>query len=142
MKRFLKSFKAIFLLLLKGTDGWYHGWYYARRLIFLGFFTLIFFQCLLIIGRTEDFEDYALFEGDFEQFILDNAPLVFMNPNADPFLCGNNGGPTSKCGHYVSEYAENWRVYKPWINWTECQILIIISTGKEKSSLSLFFLSS
>jgi len=66
-----------------------------------------------IKGRNGDFEDYAIFEGDFEQFILDNAPLVFMNPNADPFLCGNNGGPTSKCGHYVSEYAENWRTYKP-----------------------------
>ena len=72
-----------------------------------------FKKYLIIIGRNGDFEDYTIFEGDFEQFILDNAPLVFMNPNADPFLCGNNGGPTSKCGHYVSEYAENWRVYKP-----------------------------
>jgi hypothetical protein len=81
--------------------------------VFGTFYTNLDFFFHLIIGRSSDFEDFALFEGDFEQFILDNAPLVFMNPNADPFLCGNNGGPTSKCGHYVSEYAENWRVYKP-----------------------------
>ena len=99
--------------MLEWTDGW--------RLIFLqySFFGLFkehnfdFFLYLIFVGRNGDFEDYAIFEGDFEQFIMDNTPLVFMNPNADPFICGNNGGPISKCGHYVSEYAENWRTYKP-----------------------------
>ena len=68
------------------------------------------------LGRDAEFENYDVFEKDFEEFISMNSlnsPLVITNANADPFLCGNHGGPTNSCGHYVSEYAEKWRTFKP-----------------------------
>jgi len=52
--------------------------------------------------------------GDYEAYIAANSPLVFTSPDApDIFLCGNTGGPINKCGHYVTEYMDNWRKYVP-----------------------------
>ena len=70
---------------------------------------------LNFLGRDAEFENYDVFEQDFEAFISMNSPLVITDYNADPFLCGNNGGPTNVCGHYVSEYAAKWRTFKPYM---------------------------
>ena len=67
-----------------------------------------------ILGHLTDFEDYDLFEKDFGKFIENNSPLVITDPNADPFICGHWGGGQDRCGHHVSEYADNWRKYKPY----------------------------
>ena len=57
--------------------------------------------------------DYDEFEDNFETFINKHNPLVFTNPNADPFLCGHWGRGQDRCGHRVSEYPGKWRKYEP-----------------------------
>ena len=44
-----------------------------------------------------DQQGLATFD-DYSAYITENAPLVFTDPEADPYVCGWEGGNTLACG--------------------------------------------
>ena len=51
----------------------------------------------------------------FEDFVTENAPLTITDPNADPYVCGNQSGGFYKCKFKFSEVAEmaKWQFQWP-----------------------------
>ena len=50
---------------------------------------------------------------DYEAYIAENSPLVFTDPNVEPWFCGHHGGSSHFCGYKMKEIAPGMRTYKP-----------------------------
>ena len=71
----------------------------------------------------------------FEEFVTENAPLTITDPNADPYVCGNQSGGFYKCKFKFSEVAEmaKWQFQWPMQFYQDPWRMNCSSFNKEKN---------